>query len=425
MASWTARGFAESTIGNDVGVLERMLAALGRPVWEVTADDVDRVVGALASLGRAVSTRRNYLQVFKGFHRFLEVRKAAEIEAAFGVRLACPLDEFNTARHVGDDSPSADAPPTPERVAAFFEYLKGRIATARKYGPAARDYALFRILYHAGLRAEEVVMLDRSDVHFGRGPFGKLHVRFGKGAKGSGPRPRWVPMLDGLDLVLRWYLDDVRGRFPDGPVLLCDESGGRMAAATIRNRLRHLMSVEGRPEAEWFSPHGMRRACATRNYEWGVDLVAIQQLLGSLDGRVDHAIRAPVGNVRRRRLPARDLGDAERADRTRARIDADHLEIADGRRATRGLDRRATATAARREGRVGAVLGVGVGVVHQTAQPDQADHPDRVVHRPGLHPERPARHRHHPCRTTDLAEADRCCGERRAAARRGRSMPPI
>ena len=144
VASWTARGFAESTIANDVGVLERMLAALGRPVWEVTADDVDRVVGELASSGRAVSTRRNYLQVFKGFHRFLEVRKAAEIEAAFGVRLACPLDEFNAARHVGDDSPSAEAPPTPERVAVFFEFLKDRIATARKYAPAARDYALFR-----------------------------------------------------------------------------------------------------------------------------------------------------------------------------------------------------------------------------------------------------------------------------------------
>ncbi|MFZ2176175.1 MAG: site-specific integrase [Rhodococcus sp. (in: high G+C Gram-positive bacteria)] len=280
VASWTARGFAESTIANDVGVLERMLAALGRPVWEVTAADVDRVVGELASSGRSVSTRRNYVQVFKGFHRFLEVRKAAEIETAFGVRLACPLDEFNAARHVSDDSPSADAPPTPERVAAFFEFLKARIATARRYGPAARDYALFRTLYHGGLRAEEVVMLDRGDVHFGRGTFGKLHVRFGKGAKGSGPRPRWVPMLDGLDLVLRWYLDDVRGRFPDSSVLLCDESGGRMAAATIRNRLRHLMDVEGRPEAEWFSPHGMRRACATHNYERGVDLVAIQQLLG-------------------------------------------------------------------------------------------------------------------------------------------------
>ena len=51
VASWTARGFAESTIVNDVGVLERMLSALGRPAWEVTADDVDRVIGQLAKRG--------------------------------------------------------------------------------------------------------------------------------------------------------------------------------------------------------------------------------------------------------------------------------------------------------------------------------------------------------------------------------------
>ena len=94
----------------------------------------------------------------------------------------------------------------------FFEFLKTRIATARKYAPAARDYAMFRTLYHAGLRSEEAALLDGPDVHFGRGPFGKLHVRFGKGAHTSGPRPRWVPMLDGLDVVLRWFLADVRGR---------------------------------------------------------------------------------------------------------------------------------------------------------------------------------------------------------------------
>jgi integrase/recombinase XerD len=29
-----------------------------------------------------------------------------------------------------------------------------------------------------------------------------------------------------------------------------------------------------------FSPHSLRHACATRNYERGVDLVAIQQMLG-------------------------------------------------------------------------------------------------------------------------------------------------
>lgn len=280
IASWQARGFSPVTIENDTGLLERMLVALGRPAWEVTADDIDRVVGDLAAAGRANSTRRDYVQTFKMFHRFLQARKAAEIEAAFGVQLICPVDEFNASRHVGDDSPALMPPPTPERLDEFFEFLKTRIATARKYAPAARDYAMFRTLYHAGLRSEETSLLEQADAHFSRGPFGKLHVRFGKGARTSGPRPRWVPMLDGLDLVLQWFLADVRGKFPDSPVLFADESGGALHRGTIRNRLRYLMQLEGRPAADWFSPHALRRACATHNYERGVDLVAIQQLLG-------------------------------------------------------------------------------------------------------------------------------------------------
>ena len=280
VASWRARGFSAVTIDNDTGLLERTLVALGRPAWEVTAEDIDRVVGELAVAGRASSTRREYVQIFKGFHRFLQARKAAEIESYFGVRLVCPVDEFNASRHVGDDSPALVPPPTPDRVVEFFVFLKGRIATARKYAPAARDYALFRTLYHVGLRSDEAAQLDRCDLHFDRGPFGKLYVRFGKGAHTSGPRPRWVPMLDGLDLVLRWFLADVRGKFPDSPVLFADESGGALHRGTIRNRLRYLMQLEGRPATDWFSPHALRRACATHNYERGVDLVAIQQLLG-------------------------------------------------------------------------------------------------------------------------------------------------
>ncbi len=280
VASWTARGFSPVTITNETGVLERMLTALGKPVWEASPDDVDRVLGALAAEGVGASTRRNYVQALKAFHRFLVARKSADIEAAFGVRLSSPVDEFNAARHVADDSPRELPPPVAERVEAFFAFLRNRIATARKYAPAARDYALFRTVYHVGLRSEEASLLEVSDVHFGRGPFGKLHVRFGKGARTSGPRPRWVPMLDGLDLILRWYLADVRPKLPESPVLFCDQSGGPLSRGTIRNRLSYLQTVEGCATGDRFSPHGLRRACATHNYERGVDLVAIQQLLG-------------------------------------------------------------------------------------------------------------------------------------------------
>ncbi len=279
-ASWVARGFSPVTVDSATSRLERVLATFGKPAWQVSREDVDRVVGAWAAAGIAASTRRTYVQAFKGFHEFLAARKAAEIEAVFGVRPESPLDEFNAARHVGCEQATAKAPPAPERLAEFFEFLRGRVATARKFGPAGRDYALYRTLYHAGLRAEEAASPGLCDLHFGRGPFGKIHVRFGKGAKTSGPRPRWVPMLDGLDLILRWFTDDVRTRFAESPALFCDEGGGRVHRGTVRNRLRHLLELEGRPAADRFTPHTLRHACATHNYERGVDLVAIQQLLG-------------------------------------------------------------------------------------------------------------------------------------------------
>lgn len=280
-SSRSARGFSDITIENATGVLERFLSLLGVPSWEATPADIDRVVAELVAKGMAPSTRRGYVQAFKDFHRYLVARKAPEIEATFGIRIVDPLDEFNAARHVGNDSPSSRPPPVPERMEAFFDFLRERIATARKFGPAGRDYALFRTLYHAGLRADEAASLELQDLHFGRGPFGKIHVRFGKGTRGSGPRPRWVPMLDELDLILRWYTEDVRPRLPKSSnALFSDEGGGAIHRGTIRNRLRHLLELEGRTAEERFSPHGLRHACATHNYERGVDLVAIQQMLG-------------------------------------------------------------------------------------------------------------------------------------------------
>jgi integrase/recombinase XerD len=184
VASWSARGFSPVTIDNAAGVLERFLVMLGKPAWEAGPEDVDRVVGELVAKEMAASTGRGYVQAFKDFHRFLVARKAAEIEASFGVRLVDPVDEFNAARHVGNDSPSAKAPPTPERMEEFFAFLRERVATARKFGPAGRDYALFRTLYHAGLRSDEATSLELSDLHFERGPFGEDPRSLRQGSSG-------------------------------------------------------------------------------------------------------------------------------------------------------------------------------------------------------------------------------------------------
>jgi integrase/recombinase XerD len=278
-ASMRSRGFSSSTVDAALDVLPRMLELLPCFVWELTADVVDGLLVELTERGVGPSTRRRYIDAVLGFHRFLRVRKRVEVEASFGSRLEDPVDEFNACHHVGSDSPAVRPPPRPDELEEFFERLRTRVGTARKYAAAARDYALFRTLYLAGLRAEESVMLDVADVHFDRGPFGKLHVRFGKGARTSGPRARWVPMLDRLDVILRWFIADVRPGFGDGPALFCEEGGDRLSSKTLRNRLVTLWKQEGAGIA-YFSPHDLRRACATRNYERGVDLVAIQQMLG-------------------------------------------------------------------------------------------------------------------------------------------------
>src|SRR5437660_559193 len=89
-ASWVARGFSQVRVDSATSRLERVLATFGMPAWEVTREDVDRVVGSWAAAGIAASTRRTYSQAFKGFHDSLTARKASEIEAVFGARRGGP-----------------------------------------------------------------------------------------------------------------------------------------------------------------------------------------------------------------------------------------------------------------------------------------------------------------------------------------------
>src|SRR3954452_16287852 len=71
------------------------------------------------------------------------------------------------------------------------------------------------------------------------------------------------------------------------------------------------------------------------------------------------------------------------------------METADGRGPTRSVDRGPTATATGRARWPRFIVGVRVGAAHEGTEPDQAVHLDRVVHRVGMHAERPFRGRHH------------------------------
>ncbi|WP_234384771.1 hypothetical protein [Streptomyces sp. MMG1121] len=85
--------------------------------------------------------------------------------------------------------------------------------TCRKFGPAARNYAVARLAADLGQLINEARMLDLDDVRWELGQFGKLNVRHGKGSRRRGPKPRLVPLINIADRNLRWFIEDVWGHF--------------------------------------------------------------------------------------------------------------------------------------------------------------------------------------------------------------------
>jgi integrase/recombinase XerD len=85
----------------------------------------------------------------------------------------------------------------------MFTGWSGELATCRKFAPTARNYAAARLMAEVGLRVNEVRSVDLTDVKWELGRFGKLHVRHGKGSRGSGPKERMVPLVNHAGRTLR------------------------------------------------------------------------------------------------------------------------------------------------------------------------------------------------------------------------------
>jgi len=65
------------------------------------------------------------------------------------------------------------------------------------------------------LRVNEARRLDLDDIKWELGRFGKLHVRHGKGARGSGPRETHGAADQQRRGTLRWFVEDVWGHIED------------------------------------------------------------------------------------------------------------------------------------------------------------------------------------------------------------------
>lgn len=281
-------GLADSTIRGDVGHLEQVRTWFGRPLWDMEPADADAYFGRVLR-GAAKGTRLARAQAVKTYFLFLELRHKVELHQMTGRVVECPIDEMNRPR--GGVEGALRIPPSRAEVDRLFTGWREDLLRCRKFAPTARNYAAARLMAEVGLRVNEARSLDLHDVKWDLGRFGKLHVRHGKGARGSGPRERVVPLINEAGRTLRWFVEDVWGHFdhdhtrPGAPLFPserrnADGSCARVGADALRNGLAEATARHLPDWGEALTPHVLRHFCASQLYHNGLDLISIQEVLG-------------------------------------------------------------------------------------------------------------------------------------------------
>ncbi|MFA5072489.1 MAG: tyrosine recombinase XerC [Nitrospirota bacterium] len=135
-----------------------------------------------------------------------------------------------------------------------------------------RDRAVLETLYSTGIRASELVGMNKEDIDWGSSgsPSGLIRIR------GKGRKERIVPVGKKALEALRIYLEQHRST--QTPAVFVGPSGNRLTARTVQRILENRGKKAGLHHKA--SPHTLRHSCATHMLESGADLRAIQELLG-------------------------------------------------------------------------------------------------------------------------------------------------
>ncbi|HKS47037.1 MAG TPA: tyrosine-type recombinase/integrase [Amycolatopsis sp.] len=186
-----------------------------------------------------------------GYFAFLEQRDAGEIVRRFGIAVESPVDRFNQPRHRGDFG--VRIPPSRRAMREFFTSWRDDLDNARKYPIAVQDHVMAKIAY-----------------------------LFAEGRE-----------------LLWWYIEEIRAEFtddpddPQAPLWPSERLPSAVAALniapvacpvgpdTFRRALAAAATQHLSGPVHRLHPHLLRHACATHNYESGMPLWDVQQLLGA------------------------------------------------------------------------------------------------------------------------------------------------
>ena len=222
--------------------------------------DLRAFLAARAAQGAGAATRARQLASIRSFLRFLARREGLQpvvLAGLRGPRLPRPVPRAISAEHamlLGSEVGLVHETPRAERPA--FQ--------------AARDIALFTLLYGCGLRIGEALALDIRDAPL-PGADAALRVT------GKGGKTRLVPVLPAVRTAIAAWLAHRPDAGGDQPLFL-GARGKRLDAAIAQKTMRDYRRLAGLPEHA--TPHALRHSFATHLLGGGADLRAIQELLG-------------------------------------------------------------------------------------------------------------------------------------------------
>ncbi len=140
-----------------------------------------------------------------------------------------------------------------------------------------RDKAILTILYSCGLRRNEAVHLDTSDILFDKE---RVYVRKGKNYK-----ERFVPINRKNAEILEDYIYEARPEFYQSNLseaLFINKNGTRLQGMSYANRLKVIVNATNNKNIEnkQITLHTLRHSIATHLLQYNVELESIKTFLG-------------------------------------------------------------------------------------------------------------------------------------------------
>jgi len=222
--------------------------------------DLRAFLAERAREGDGNATRARRLAAVRGFLRHLARRHGGGTAALAGLR----------GPRAKAPVPRALSPEAAKEVAGGIGAVHDPDRAMQPAMQAARDVALFTLLYGCGLRIAEALALDLRDAPL-PGADAALRVR------GKGDKERLVPVLPAVRQAMAAWTAAHPDPRPDAP-LFVGARGARLDPAVAQRSLRNFRRLAGLPEHA--TPHALRHSFATHLLGGGADLRAIQELLG-------------------------------------------------------------------------------------------------------------------------------------------------